>query len=91
MFGHAFKDQRSGLDLLKRFKNDGGKLYDLEYLLDDTGKRVAAFGYWAGFAGAAVSVKVWLCQKLGKPCNGDIRGTFTSFYPLAWERLRSVS
>lgn len=63
MFGHAFKGQTSGLALLKRFKSDGGTLYDIEYLTDISGKRVAAFGYWAGYAGAAVSLKVFLSQK----------------------------
>lgn len=29
-------------------------LYDLEFLQDERGRRVAAFGYHAGFAGAAV-------------------------------------
>jgi len=29
-------------------------LYDLEFLQDESGRRVAAFGYHAGFAGAAV-------------------------------------
>ena len=67
-FGHAFKGQRSGQKLLKRFKNDGGTLYDIEYLVDEFGKRVAAFGYWAGFAGAAVSLKVWLSQKMNISC-----------------------
>ena len=44
-------------------------MYDLEYLLDDSGKRVAAFGYWAGYAGAAVSLKVWASQKINKRCD----------------------
>ena len=52
MFGHAYKGQPAGQILLKRFKAGGGTLYDLEYLVDETGRRVAAFGYWAGFAGA---------------------------------------
>ena len=56
MFGHAFKGQASGRILLDRFKVGGGTLLDLEYLVDETGRRVAAFGYWAGFAGAALSV-----------------------------------
>lgn len=34
-------------------------LYDLEFLQDQTGRRVAAFGYHAGFAGAALAVKSW--------------------------------
>ena len=52
MFGHAFKGQHAGRRLLQRFKAGGGTLYDLEYLVDETGRRVAAFGYWAGYAGA---------------------------------------
>ena len=54
MFGHAYKGQHSGRILLRRFKEGNGALYDLEYLVDDGGRRVAAFGYWAGFAGAVV-------------------------------------
>lgn len=69
MFGHAFKGQHSGKTLLKRFKSGGGTLYDLEYLLDDTGRRVAAFGYWAGFAGAAVTLLAWIAQKHGGICG----------------------
>lgn len=69
MFGHAFKGQFSGQALLKRFKAGGGTLYDLEYLVDETGLRVAAFGYWAGFAGAAVSLKSWIAQQGGDVCG----------------------
>lgn len=67
MFGHAYKAQISGQSLLKRFRAGGGTLLDLEYLTNDTGRRVAAFGYWAGFAGAAVAVLCWLAQQTGKP------------------------
>ena len=69
MFGHAFKGQHSGIALLKRFKEGGGTLYDLEYLVDDTGRRVAAFGYWAGYAGAAVTLKSWVAQQRGEICG----------------------
>ncbi len=65
MFGHAFKGQPAGQVLLKRFKAGGGTLYDLEYLVDETGRRVAAFGYWAGYAGGAVSLKCWAAQQRG--------------------------
>jgi saccharopine dehydrogenase (NAD+, L-lysine forming) len=65
MFGHAFKGQPAGRELLKRFNIGGGTLYDLEYLVDETGRRVAAFGYWAGYAGAAVSLKCWAAQQRG--------------------------
>ncbi len=66
MFGHAYKGQPAGRVLLQRFKAGGGSLYDLEYLVDETGRRVAAFGYWAGYAGAAVSLKCWAAQQRGE-------------------------
>ncbi len=69
MFGHAFKGQHSGRRLLERFKAGGGTLYDLEYLVDESGRRVAAFGYWAGYAGAAISVKAWTAQEAGGICH----------------------
>ena len=68
MFGHAFKGQISGKKLLKKFKEGGGTLYDIEYLTNEIGKRVAAFGYWAGFAGAFVTLKVWINQQKKKEC-----------------------
>ncbi len=69
MFGHAYKGQPAGARLLARFRAGGGTLYDLEYLLDDAGRRVAAFGYWAGFAGAAVALKCWVAQQAGQICG----------------------
>lgn len=69
MFGHAFKGQPAGQVLLKRFKAGGGTLYDLEYLVGEDGRRVAAFGYWAGYAGAAVSLKCWAAQARGEICG----------------------
>jgi saccharopine dehydrogenase (NAD+, L-lysine-forming) len=65
MFGHAFKGQGAGRDLLRRFREGGGVLYDLEYLVDEQGRRVAAFGYWAGFVGAAVSLMALAAQHRG--------------------------
>lgn len=65
MFGHAYKGQPAGQILLERFRAGGGTLYDLEYLVDESGRRVAAFGYWAGFAGAAVALHCWLAQQAG--------------------------
>jgi saccharopine dehydrogenase (NAD+, L-lysine-forming) len=68
MFGHAYKGQAAGQALLRRFKAGGGALYDLEYLTDTDGRRVAAFGYWAGFAGAAVSLLAYAAQARGGLC-----------------------
>ncbi|MGR3376112.1 saccharopine dehydrogenase [Salipiger abyssi] len=68
MFGHAYKGQPAGQVLLRRFAAGGGALYDLEYLVDVEGRRVAAFGYWAGYAGAAVSLFAWAAQRAGGIC-----------------------
>lgn len=65
LFGHAYKGQPAGQTLLRRFKAGGGTLYDIEYLVDEAGRRVAAFGYWAGYAGAAVALKCWIAQQQG--------------------------
>jgi len=65
LFGHAYKGQPSGKTLLRRFAAGGGTMYDLEYLVDETNRRVAAFGYWAGYAGAAVALKCWAAQQRG--------------------------
>ncbi|GAB7105753.1 saccharopine dehydrogenase [Streptomyces phaeofaciens JCM 4814] len=55
-FGHAYKGQPGAADLLRRFAAGGGALLDLEYLVDDRGRRLAAFGFWAGYLGAALAV-----------------------------------
>lgn len=65
LFGHAYKGQPAGRVLLERFRAGGGTLYDLEYLVDADGRRVAAFGYWAGYAGAAVALACWAAQQRG--------------------------
>lgn len=62
-FAHAYKGQKGWRELLDRFARGKGTLLDLEYLVDDSGRRVAAFGRWAGFAGAAVGADLWAHQK----------------------------
>lgn len=69
MFGHAFKGQADGRVLLGRFAQGGGTLLDLEYLTDEDGRRLAAFGYWAGYAGAAVALMAWAAQQQGGVCG----------------------
>ncbi|BFZ54248.1 Saccharopine dehydrogenase [Savitreella phatthalungensis] len=70
-FAHCFKQQGGWKDVLRRFPQGGGTLFDLEFLEDDNGRRVAAFGYHAGYAGAALAVETWARQIL-KP--GDKLG-----------------
>lgn len=62
-FAHAYKEQEGWQALLNRFTQGQGQLLDLEYLVDNNNRRIAAFGYWAGFAGAALGVMAWLNQQ----------------------------
>ncbi len=73
-FGHMFKGQAGWRDGLSRFGSGGGALYDLENLVGDDNRRVAAFGYWAGFAGAALALKLWTgLQDRKSPLMGPLR------------------
>ncbi len=55
-FAHAFKGQDGARDTLERFRRGGGRLLDIEFLTGEDGRRVVAFGYWAGYVGAALGV-----------------------------------
>jgi saccharopine dehydrogenase (NAD+, L-lysine-forming) len=63
-FSHAYSLQRIFTEkigvskLMKAFRKGGGELYDIEFLLDPQRKRVAAFGFFAGYAGAAIGIFV---------------------------------
>ncbi|WPH03681.1 Hypothetical protein R9X50_00656400 [Acrodontium crateriforme] len=61
-FAHCYKGQGGWDTVLRRFARGGGTLYDLEFLEDEQGRRVAAFGYHAGFAGAALALMTWAWQ-----------------------------
>ncbi|KAL8814588.1 MAG: hypothetical protein Q9223_006196 [Gallowayella weberi] len=61
-FAHCFKGQGGWEKVLGRFPAGGGTLYDMEFLEDENRRRVAAFGYHAGFAGAALALQDWAWQ-----------------------------
>lgn len=65
-FAHVYKHQQGWQATLRQFSAGDGLLYDLEYLVDDAGQRVAAFGYWAGYVGAALAVMAWANQQQGQ-------------------------
>lgn len=72
-FAHCYKDQGGWKDVLRRFPEGKGTLYDLEFLENDQGRRVAAFGFYAGFAGAAIGVLDWAFKQTHSD-NEDLRG-----------------
>jgi len=63
MFAHCYKNQAGWQQVLSRWQRGGGTLLDLEFLTDANGRRVAAFGFHAGFAGAALALQTWAWQK----------------------------
>jgi len=65
-FAHCYKNQAGWIDVLSRFGRGNGTLYDLEFLEDDNGRRVAAFGFHAGFAGAAAGALAVAAQRRGE-------------------------
>ncbi|TDL28360.1 saccharopine dehydrogenase [Rickenella mellea] len=75
-FAHCYKRQAGWADVLARFHAGGGTLYDLEFLTDAQGRRVAAFGFHAGFAGAAAGALALAEQQKG---NNARLGPLKSF------------
>ena len=65
-FAHCYKAQEGWADVLSRFDAGGGTLYDLEFLQDSHGRRVAAFGFHAGFAGAAAGALALAAYREGE-------------------------
>lgn len=84
-FAHAYKGQLHSASLLDRFLRGNGTLLDLEYLVDSNGKRVAAFGFYAGVAGAAIAVMLWCYKMLGKAEPHKIPYAHTNFVDLVRE------
>lgn len=64
-FSHSYKDQTGWQHELARFTNGGGHLLDIEYLTINN-RRTAAFGYWAGWMGAALAAWRQLAAELGE-------------------------
>jgi saccharopine dehydrogenase (NAD+, L-lysine-forming) len=73
-FAHAFRGQEGASELLARFAEGGGELLDVEYLTED-GRRVVAFGYWAGYVGAGLGVRA-ARGRLAGPLAPGTRATF---------------
>jgi hypothetical protein len=53
-FAHCYKEQDGWSELLTKFKEGSGKIIDLEFMTNAEGRRTNAFGYWAGYVGAAL-------------------------------------
>lgn len=56
-FGHIAKKQAYNRPLIQALMKKGITFSDYEYLVDDAGKRVCAFGWWAGIVGAYYTLR----------------------------------
>jgi len=75
-FHHIYKNQAGWEQILSRYARGGGTLLDLEFLEKEVAPgrfvRVSAFGWSAGFSGAALALRNWAWQLTnpGKPLPG---------------------
>jgi len=89
-FAHIFKGQIGAEKVLKRFAQGGGQLWDLEFLVDEQGKRVAAFSGAAGKVGMGLAFAVWAHQKLsGKPYSLPTLKPYESFADMS-QQIRQL-
>jgi len=58
-FGHIAKEQRYNIPLFKTFIEKGITFSDYEYLVDENGKRLVAFGWYAGVVGVYYTLQGW--------------------------------
>lgn len=72
-FAHCFKNQGGWKDVMSRFTESTGAVWDLEFLKDANGRRVAAFGRPAGVNGCAVGILAWCLQQTGKGPLGELK------------------
>ena len=58
-FGHIAKEQPYNRPLIKKMMELGITFSDYEYLVDDEGQRLCAFGWWAGVVGAYNTIRAY--------------------------------
>ena len=55
-FSHSFKNQFNSNYILQSFKKSNSILFDFEYFINTYGKRIIAFGFFAGIVGTALGI-----------------------------------
>lgn len=72
LFAHCYKTQGGWEQVLSKFVRGKGLLWDLEFLVDENKRRVAAFGRAAGIVGMAVGLLQWCEAKGSKAALGPL-------------------
>ncbi len=89
-FAHVYKQQTGWQGELMRFSRGRGTLYDIEYLTKASGQRVAAFGYWAGWMGAALAVWRLLARQAGESGPNRDLASFDGREPII-QQIKSLA
>jgi len=55
-FSHSYRNQTNANKILNAFHNSKSRIYDLEYITDDSKNRLLAFGEYSGYVGAALGL-----------------------------------
>lgn len=55
-FSHSYKNQCGSQEILSKFKLSGSIIYDFEYFLDNSNKRIISFGLFAGITGCLLGL-----------------------------------
>lgn len=69
-FSHTFKNQTGSEIILDFFTKSKSNLYDLEYFVDSNGKRLVAFGFYAGFIGTGLGLLQYGKKLIGQKLSG---------------------
>jgi saccharopine dehydrogenase (NAD+, L-lysine-forming) len=69
-FSYSYNQQAGWKELLTRFVEGSGSLLDIEYLVDQQGRRLTTFATIAGHIGMAIGILVWCHQTLDPQNTG---------------------
>jgi alpha-aminoadipic semialdehyde synthase len=101
VFSHTIKGQDYNMPLLRRFLDQGATLIDYERIVDEQGRRLIAFGRFAGIAGCVDTVwslarrldALGIAHPLGEARQTHEYGTTAALYAAMeqmGERVRAV-
>jgi saccharopine dehydrogenase (NAD+, L-lysine-forming) len=72
-FSHSYKGQSNAHQILQAFRSSNSVIYDLEYFLNNDGRRALAFGYHAGLVAAVLGLTQHYNRKNGIPDLTNLR------------------
>jgi saccharopine dehydrogenase (NAD+, L-lysine-forming) len=63
-FSHSYKNQIGSREILSKFKSSNSIIYDFEYFLDNSKKRIISFGLFAGITGCLLGLLQFINKRL---------------------------